>query len=116
MYSAAHIRRACAIILCTASASNQAITLVSCDESSSVNQSNSVKYLDLGHNYPSKDKFFVRDKHADNLSILFDSRTRNPKWVMEHLRAEESTISKSDRKKSKFFSENSIDIESFRVC
>ena len=75
-------------------------------------QKDDISYSSL---YPSKDKFFVRDQHNTRLSILYDSRTRNPRWVMEHLSSNSANKVVADRKKSKFFVESAIDVEAFRV-
>lgn len=59
--------------------------------------------------YPTKERFIIRDN--SELTVMFDSRTRNPRWAIETL---SSRNKGADRKKSKFYMEESID-ESFRV-
>mmetsp|Transcript_12234 Transcript_12234/g.12318 ORF Transcript_12234/g.12318 Transcript_12234/m.12318 type:complete len:375 (+) Transcript_12234:296-1420(+) len=64
---------------------------------------------------PSKDRFYVKSRENPNLSIMYDIRTRNPRWVMEVLSSCKSDSS-ADRKKLKFFKEKSITVQDFQVA
>jgi DNA/RNA endonuclease G (NUC1) len=53
-------------------------------------------------------------EYKSNWMLEYDYRTKNPKWVYEHLYSDD-IFQNADRKKSHFFSETSILNENFRI-
>jgi DNA/RNA endonuclease G (NUC1) len=69
--------------------------------------------------FPSKDSYYLRKESSSNFKICYDTRTSNPKWVIEHLRKNDESNSSDNRtneqkQRPNFFSESKID-ELFRV-
>lgn len=96
------------------------ISTVSCDDgklNSNRNYSEKIEvFKQYNSHYPSGERYFVKRPSSPNLSIMYDSRTRNPRWALEVLTSNSkdgSTI--ADRKKMRFYKDDMIGIEDFRV-
>ena len=63
---------------------------------------------------PSKDVYDITSSDVDMLHVRYDSHTRNPRWVMEHLHRNDMPAEAT--KRPLFYPENKIDHEIFRVC
>jgi hypothetical protein len=47
--------------------------------------------------------------------VEYDYKTRNPRWAFEFITREGHNSKESNRKHSKFFAENSVDADDFKV-
>ena len=65
--------------------------------------------------YPIGERYFIRKQSNSQLSMMYDSRTRNPRWVIEVLSSSGNTSTAANRKKLKFYKDRLIDVEDFRV-
>lgn len=61
-------------------------------------------------------------KPGNNFMVVYDKRTRNPKYVVERLNqaglacSDDDDANEKKKKRKPFFSEPSIESESFKVC
>ena len=65
--------------------------------------------------YPIGERYFIRKQSNSQLSMMYDTRTRNPRWVIEVLTTNSGDPATADRKKLRFYKDKIIDIEDFRV-
>ena len=70
------------------------------------NQKNSSDFMTLFN--PSKDIYKI--KKGSNLTLYFDCKTRNPRYVIEHLQSKDISLASSPgNKRPHFYIENIID-------
>lgn len=66
------------------------------------------------HFFPSKDHFYLHT--PAHFGIYYDSRSRTPKWVLEHFHRNTSLSANSNKlKRPAFFSDVKVD-DAFQVC
>lgn len=63
---------------------------------------------------PVQDQYLI-EGGSGTFVIKYDTYTRNPKWVLEHISNRDGTVQDS-RKHMHFFPESKISFQAFQVC